>query len=315
LTDKDLLYVTTVAELGSITKAAQRLFIAQPSLSQTIRRIESELGMPLFTRVGSGVMLTEGGKKYVETAYRILKLYRDLSADIDQLSQSKQQRLIVGFPSFLGSTVFPQVMVRFADLHPQVHVDIYETAGTSELEQLILRGQIDLGFTHISKRTEGIHYSPFFRDPMLVAICSKHPLAALTHRRASPGAEFASISLNDLAGEDFILPELYTPYRSLVDKACSDAGFDPSAKFTAWNLETMVSLAALGLGHAFVPRSYAFLYKNNPEPFYFSLGDGSALSWEFCALSARQFPTNKASSDFITVTKNVFQDLLTLPTL
>ena len=112
MTSKELLYVKTIAEEKSISQAAKLLFIAQPSLSQALSRIEDNLGTPLFTRTTGGLNLTYAGERYYQTACRILKIYENLEGEISDINGLRTGRIRMGITNHLFS---PKYCPHFAD--------------------------------------------------------------------------------------------------------------------------------------------------------------------------------------------------------
>lgn len=140
MTSKELLYVKTIAEEKSISQAAKLLFIAQPSLSQALSRIEDNLGTPLFTRTTGGLNLTYAGERYYQTACRILKIYENLEGEISDINGLRTGRIRMGITNHLGTVVLPKILPPFRRQCPFIELEILEET-TDKLENRLLSGQ------------------------------------------------------------------------------------------------------------------------------------------------------------------------------
>ena len=133
MTTKELLYVKTVADEHNISKAAKKLFMAQPSLSQSIQRIEESIGMPLFHRTTTGLTLTFAGERYYHMAVQVLKMYEDFQLEISDINNLKTGHIHIGITNHLGTLVLPRVLPAYKNICPHVEITIHEenTAGAA----------------------------------------------------------------------------------------------------------------------------------------------------------------------------------------
>ncbi len=142
MTSKELMYVKTIAEEKTISKAAQKLFVAQPSLSQSLQRIEEALGARLFNRTAGGLTLTYAGERYYHMATQILKMYQDFETEVSDINNLKTGRIHVGITNDLGTIVLSRVLPLFHTLCPNVEVYVSEE-NSCVLDQKILSGELD----------------------------------------------------------------------------------------------------------------------------------------------------------------------------
>ena len=122
MTSKELLYIKTIAEEKSISKAARKLFIAQPSLSQSVQRIEEGLGTPLFTRTNSGLVPTYAGERYCHMATQILKMYEDFELEISDINNLRTGRIHVGITNHLGTLILARVLPEYKRICSYIEV-------------------------------------------------------------------------------------------------------------------------------------------------------------------------------------------------
>ncbi len=252
---RHLRYAVTVADEGHITRAAQRLGIQQPPLSQQIRSLEAMVGATLFRRMPRGVEVTEAGKTFVEKARAILQ---DVELAVEATrnnARGDEGGLAVGFTSSAAFHPMVTSAVRmFSENWPGVSLKLEESS-TPDLIGAIRAKHLDVAFIRSPvEDSSGLTISHILDEEMLVALPD-------SHRLASTDGERDPIHLYELAGEDFILyrrpsgPGLYDS----VIAACLSAGFSPRVKHEAPRLLSTLSLVAAGLGISLVPRSMARL--------------------------------------------------------
>lgn len=148
---KELRYLIVIAEEKSISRAANRLYMAQSSLSQFLTTYETTLGYPLFIRTSNGVRPTEAGEKLLCFAYQALADYHRVRDEMQDISQLKGGTVILGISSFRGSYLLPPVLSAFHKKYPAVHVRIVEKDSLA-LEQMLLRGEIDLALLALPEK-------------------------------------------------------------------------------------------------------------------------------------------------------------------
>lgn len=250
---RHLRYFLAVAEEGHITRAAERLGIQQPPLSQQIRALERELEAQLFQRRPRGVELTDAGRALVTDARTILALVDRAVATVRQTAQGHRGRIAVGFTSSAPFHPFvPRVIRAFRDAYPAVALTLEEN-GTADLVQALRTGRIDAAFIRSPiADVPQLVVRPLLAEEMVVALPIRHRLAARKGARAD-----ARLPLRSLAAETFILyrrpsgPGLY----DAIISACRRAGFSPTIGQEAPLIVSTLNLVAAGLGVSIVPAS------------------------------------------------------------
>ena len=143
---KQYKYVLTLAREGSFSKAADTLNISQPSLSQYIKKIETEIGLELFDRSGGDVKITDAGRIYVEAGQRILDIEHQMENAFTDLTESKTGSLVIGAAPYRAASMLPLIAKRFRSLHPGMHLIVREGT-TAELAEGMEHGEYDLALT------------------------------------------------------------------------------------------------------------------------------------------------------------------------
>lgn len=154
---KQAQYVKTIAECGSITAAAKRLFVSQPSLSQMLRQLEQETGLPIFDRSTSPMRLTYAGEKYLHAAERILAANAELDSQLREIRQEHAGRLRLGISVTRAMQVMPLVIPVFQQQYPNVNLQLTES-GSANLEELLGCGDIDLAFAALESTSPSLAY-------------------------------------------------------------------------------------------------------------------------------------------------------------
>lgn len=246
---KHLRYFVAVAEAGHITRAAERLGMQQPPLSQQIRALEGALGTALFHRHPKGVTLTDSGRLLLEDSRRLLGEAEALRARMRAVAAGHAGVLAVGFTSSAASHAFtPQVLRACRQAFPGIALQIREDHAAG-LTEAVAAGRLHCGFLRVPvDRPAGLRFETLLREPVLAALPAGHPLLA---RKAKP------LSLPALKSEPFILvrqsgaPGLYAQLLSL----CEELGFTPTVAHEVSRMMTALNLVAAGEGVTVVPAS------------------------------------------------------------
>ena len=171
---RKLQYMLKVAEEKSFSKAAQKLYIAQPSLSQYIQKLELQLGVQLFDRSTNPLRLTYAGELYAETAKNILNLKDQLSNQMEDISNFKKGRLTIGLSAFRSTYVMPKILPRFHEKFPGIDVVLVE-GNSVKLEELAIKGITDISLMTLPIKENFFSYEPILSEKILLAIPPQHP--------------------------------------------------------------------------------------------------------------------------------------------
>lgn len=267
---RHLRYFVAVAEEGHVTRAAERLGIQQPPLSQQIRALEMELDVMLFRRKPRGMELTDAGDSLLVDARRILTDVEGALAKVRRTARGEQGRIVVGFTSSAPFHPFiPTILRTFRENYPRVSV-VLEEDGTANLVSALTSERLDAAFIRSPVPTgEGVAVHDLLEERMLVALPSDHRLAL--------DADGTPIALADLTDEAFILyrrasgPGLY----DAVVGACHRAGFLPRIEQEAPRIVATLNLVAAGFGVTIVPESLCAMHLDGVT--YRPIGDAVQL--------------------------------------
>jgi len=240
---RQLQYAVQIAKERNFSRAAEKLHIAQPSLSQQLSKLEKEIGILLFQRNTNSVELTHAGAVFIDKAQQILGMVDGLKQEMEDISQMKKGRLIIGSMPITGATVMPLVLPVFRAAYPQIEVSLVEET-SANLEALTASGETDLSLLMLPLQHESLTSETVFEEEIVLAVTANHPLASRPDR---------TVRIDELAGESFVALKKGQGLRKLTHELCSEAGFEPNIVFESSVMETVQSLVAAGMGVAFVP--------------------------------------------------------------
>ncbi|SMG60724.1 LysR family transcriptional regulator [Paraburkholderia susongensis] len=233
-----------VAEELHFGRAAARLNMAQPPLSQAIKHLEQIVGVPLFTRSRHFVELTPAGTVFLSEARELLAAGQRAIDAARDASSGPSGRVTIGFVGSVSFEILPRILRELRRRFSAIRIELRELASTEQMESLAA-GRIDVGIVRLPISNAA--------DFSVREICSERFVAALP--KDHPRAKARVLRLKDLAGEPFMnfppdrIPALHTK----VLLACEAAGFSPHVAMEAWQTASMVSLVAAGMGVALVP--------------------------------------------------------------
>lgn len=234
-----------VAEELHFGRAAQRLHMAQPPLSQLIRTMEAGLRAQLFVRTTRSVALTPAGALLLERARQILHLLDQTVEDVQRAERGEIGNVRLGFTDLCAIELIPAIAHRFRAEQPGVALDLRGTFHSQEEIDMLVAGDLDAGIVHGPLAHPALESRRLGSDELVIALPQEHPLA-----RA------ATVSLASLADESLLTyPEGRSAIREAVIAACAAAGFRPRIVQGVQESMALVALVAAGAGVALLPSS------------------------------------------------------------
>lgn len=267
---KEQEYVVALAQHKSITRAAEALFVSQPTLSIFLTRLEERLGIRLFEKTGRRLIPTPAGELYVRRARELLMIKNQFDAELSDLMSGCYGRLRLGIHSRRSSYLLPKVMAKFRAQYPNVELMVTETS-SQEMERLLLEGSLDLILSNRFFDLERLTLFPVYQDTLVTALSPSHP--ACKKAVLLPGHQRKWLDLRELKGEFFIMQSPAQSTRTFTDQAFRYAGFLPERYFTIQNMETAAQMAAEGVGAAFSMDSYAKYFTYEKPVYFFETGN------------------------------------------
>jgi DNA-binding transcriptional LysR family regulator len=233
-----LKYFQTVARLEHMTKAAQELHVAQPSLSKTIARLEQDIGVPLFDRHKQKIRLNPYGRLFLKQVDAALELLEEGKRQIVDQAGLERGRV------FLATTNHrcdAQLIGSFLSAHPEVNLRLTHATSQEEKMKLLQEGELDFCITSLPIEETEIEYVDFLTEEIFLAVPPAHRLAAKQN-----------IHLSEVADETFIGLPKNSSFRELTAQFCKAAGFEPKIACEVDTLPVVSDFVKMGMGIAFV---------------------------------------------------------------
>lgn len=284
-------YVLALAEEKSFSKAAKRLFISQPSLSQFISRVEGELDVVLFDRSGVPLKLTYEGELYVETAKNIMNLQRQLSMKLDDLKKLEKGRLTIGLTPSRALHQMPLILPVFKDLYPQIDLFITESS-SAELEELLEKRIVDISVLNLPITSGNIKSESIFTERILL----------IAPKTGGMNQSVSYADIKQFENDKFILLQHGQRLRQISSDIFARAKFKPKILLETRNIETAVRLACSGMGLTFAPESFVGEDYIKSRPDIHTIGE-PPLTWTIGAAYMKDHYISKAAKAFIQMTK------------
>lgn len=267
---KELEYVMTIAEEGSISKAAEKLYMAQSSLSQFLTRYEAELDVKLFVRTAAGVRLTRSGEIFTSNARLMLRQYHQMKGELSDIKNLISGQIEFGISSIWATHIVPKVLPKFRAQYPGIDVIIHEH-NTYRLRELLAAGDLDMAMAVVGDNAVGNTHSSIMRDEVFIAARKDHPVLGKANRR-SDGRLWVDFA--EAAGYEFLLTQRTTMLGSIAEGLYHSCRMTPVAKNVELTAPVALSMAQSGLGLALTYRTCA---AEDPQMAYLSIGEAGTF--------------------------------------
>jgi DNA-binding transcriptional LysR family regulator len=231
-----------VARSGSVSRAADSLFVTQPALTARLQRLEADLGAALFVRTHRGMRLTEAGNAFLPYAVRAIETLADGRRLVNAFERGGAGRLALGAAPAVSTYVLPALLKRFAVGHPRVEVSV-RTGHSEEILELVLRGQVDLGLVRALRHPD-IESTPLYEDELVLVVEPEHRLASR-----------GRIELEELGNEQLILFDRTSSYTELTHALFRGAGVVPSSVMELDYIDAAKKMVQEGFGVALLPHT------------------------------------------------------------
>jgi LysR family hydrogen peroxide-inducible transcriptional activator len=259
-----LKYFCAIADTGSFSRAAQQAHVSQPALSQQIAKLEDELGIQLFDRLGRSVRLTELGKTFLPRARAVLHDLESARSDIVEKKTSITGPISIGVIPTIAPYFLPPVLASFSRKYPEVSVTIAEEITPALLERL-REGTMDVAILALplSARSHDFQSFPLLEEKVFAVLPKKHALAKRD-----------AISLDELEDDPFLLLRDGHCFRETTVAACKRANLTPRIIFESGQFSSILSMVREGIGVSIVP---AMAVEKRPGCCYVPLADQRAV--------------------------------------
>jgi DNA-binding transcriptional LysR family regulator len=236
-------YFLTVVRLQHVTKASEALAITQPALSHSISKLEEELGVPLFERVGRNIQVSRYGRMFAESVERALSELEKGKQALEEEANPDSGVIRVAYLNILGAELVPKLIRGFHQRHPKIRFELAQGNHTT-ISGHMVSGECDLLISSAKLESDDYEWVPMVTAPLYVVVSP-------THRFAQREA----VAFMELAGEPFIEVKQYCGLKSTLESCYSRNGFAPNVAYEAEDLMTVAGFVAAGLGISILPRT------------------------------------------------------------
>ncbi|WP_165329287.1 LysR family transcriptional regulator [Streptococcus tangpeifui] len=285
---KDIEYVKTIIDYGSITKAAKALYITQPSLSIYIKNMQQRLGFDVFYQRGKKLELTYLGEEFLKYGLQILRIQENFNDTVQNALNNKFGRLRLAIPLLRSSYLVPELLPKFHKEFPNVDIQLNESSSAS-FPYLIENGNVDLALMNRTQESHFLEIKKIKSEEILIALPAKHHLVGQSHLKKE--GDYPSLSLDLLADELFILHQPDQFSRHISDNIFLENHFQPKQVLQTRNIETAANLVANNLGVCFINASHTKHLNDNAKIKFFSLEQKVYVDLVVAYRKNRQLPS------------------------
>lgn len=240
--------ISQIVRSGSLTKAAEELFLTQSALSQSLSRIEQQLGTPLFERNRGKLVLTRAGEIFLREGEAISFAYDRMCSEIKTLSEPGSPNVRIGISGFYGSFFLAPLLGELSKKAPDIQVKVSEDISPL-VRDLLLENMLDIAILPFESSNPDIRYEFLCREEIVLCVPKNSP--ALFH--TVPGGEFPKLDLRHLSDYPFVMMKKGQLFTSFGYNLCATSGFTPRVIIEAFDWRSILRLCNNGLGVGFTP--------------------------------------------------------------
>lgn len=313
MTNQQMDYVLAVAQEQSFSKAAQKLYVTQPSLSQSIIAIEKALGATIFDRSRSPVRLTAAGRIIIDTIKQIRSLEDNMKNRISDLESSVSGTLTIGASSFRTGCLLAKSIAKFRLTYPDVEVSVIEDS-SERLLKLIKEGQLDVFVGTGSFDKKLFHAEPLAKENLVLAVAKSHPFnerfsdcslsAQDIKKRSMKYLTARALSPAELSSLSFVVTERGEFGEDRLLGVCEEGGFIPKISMKARTLETLFSFVNENFGAALIPDTLIRFGNYDLHPCYYLI-DSDSVSEDISLVTRKNSYFSKAAAQYSLTLKNL----------
>jgi LysR family hydrogen peroxide-inducible transcriptional activator len=266
-------YFLAIAETLSFNRAAKRLNVSQPTLTNQIVAFEEALGLQLFERSRAGTVLTAVGRDLLPNAMRVIEEFQGLLDQAESVSRGPAGTYRLGVTPTLGPYLLPHILPALHQRYQALKLSVREDA-PRDLEEGLAKGKYDLILTALPVDDNRLTITPLFREPLKLALPADHPLASR-----------ARIDRSDLAGESVLTIDEHHHFHQQIEQLCHRLGAQLRRDYEGTSLDTLRHMVVMGMGIAFLPALYVQSEIHRPSEFHITVLHGEvverthALAW------------------------------------
>ncbi|MBF7023255.1 cidABC operon transcriptional activator CidR [Staphylococcus kloosii] len=248
---KHMQYFVEVVKQKSMTKAAASLFITQPTISNTIKLLEEELEVILFSRYKNQIYLTDAGEAFFFQCKEMLKMYDNIPNELSNLLELKTGRLKIGIPTIINIRILINLISQFHEMYPNITFQLFEN-GSKKIENDIYYGDLDMGITVLPTNNKSFNTFSFLEEKLKLVVHKNHKLS-----------KRKTVNIEDLKEQEFILFNSDFYLNDKIKNTCRDYGFNPNMIFETTQWSFIEEMLLNNLGICILPEGILELLDNN----------------------------------------------------
>ena len=257
---KEIEYFLTIAEVGSLSKAAEKVYVSQPALSKYLAKLEDTYGTLLFERMNNSLVLTEAGKIYYESALQIAEICNSTDKRIEDIRDDGKRTFSIGVTGESSQNLLGHVFPLLYEKYPNLHIHVIERPA-QELAELLKKGEIDLALYAIYNADDkALTYIDLANSELVLAIPAQHRLAQ--YGKPDILDDLNRIDLSELKDEKFVLLNDNTAMRQIVDRYFKENSFTPHIAIETKGRYSTMTFVDSGVAIGFCPTSYRRHFPN-----------------------------------------------------
>ena len=261
---KQFRYVITLAREGTFSRAADALNITQPSLSQYIKKIETEVGLPLFDRTNGDVRLTDAGRVYMETARQILDLEHQMENSLLDIAEKREGSLVVGAASYRAAGMLPTVAAAFQKRYPGIHLSVREGT-TAELVEGMEHGEYDLALTLLPIDERLFRWEKVMEEELILAVPESFQALPAVQRG---DRRYPAVDAGVLERQSFVMLTETQYMQKQLRSILIDRKLRVKAAAIVKSLTAQIEMVKAGVGMALMPSGIERFCKDDSVTFY-----------------------------------------------
>lgn len=273
-------YFIAIAEDGSISKAAEKLYISQPSLSKYLKNLEKKVGVALFERTARSMRLTAEGQLFLKYVKEVAQREKRLLRDFEDVRNTESGTVSLALTVWRSSIVLPAVLPSFKAIHPNIDVVVYE-GSHQYMASLFEKDKIDFAIFHKPNRYNNVTFEHLMNEKILFCVNTQNPLLAglSSAKDDSPYATMTNEEFLRFSQEPLILLQTGQNIRDITQNYLNKLQIAPQIVLETSNIVTALNAAKAGLGVTFVPETMLSVLEQSQKLRFFSV-DNPPLTWE-----------------------------------
>lgn len=299
-------YFMVIAEEGSLTKAAAKLYISQSSLSQYLKRLETGLGVQLFDHSSSPLKLTYAGQRYYAYMQDAKQREENILKELNDISAEKSGKIRLGVALWRGACLLPEVFPEFHRRYPEVCLELSE-GRTASFQKELLNDQLDFAIANIGSEMDYHNFSiEIIRNERILFAAPTASSYVQSLLRKGPESGYPTAPISIVNEFPLILSKPGQNIRAQLNNFFSANHLTPNVLLETDNLTTAINLTAAGMGAVFVPEEGAHICRRDGRVTYFAI-DAPRLSWDLAVIYKQEAYLNSISRLFINYLKETLQ--------